>query len=62
MNNDITAAQKLSVSVETTVEGLTPANYNNNHSLLLQYYSDLMTSHSDNQAAYNEAKTILRAL
>jgi hypothetical protein len=62
MQTDINSAQNLSSSVETSVAALTPANYDNNHTVLVQYYTDLKTAQADNQAAAAQAKTIVDGL
>jgi hypothetical protein len=62
MNSDISSAQSLSSTVESAVEGFTPANYDSDHSLLSQYYQNLKSAQTDIQAAYTQGKAIAAAL
>lgn len=59
MKTDISNASSLSSSVETAVLALTPANFNNNHAVLVQYNKQLNTAASDIQQAISEAKTLV---
>jgi hypothetical protein len=62
MNQQITAAQGISTSVESKVLPLQPTDYNSDHTLLSGYRSQLVTAHNDDKAAYQDAKTIVQDL
>jgi len=62
MQAKVAAAQTISTKVETSVLALLPTDYDTNHSVLGGYRDQLKTAHADNQAAYNDAKTIITDL
>jgi hypothetical protein len=62
MNAKISASQSISASIEANVIGLQPTDYNSNHSVLSGDSAQLKTAHSDNTAAYADAKSIVSAL
>jgi hypothetical protein len=62
MNSQISSAQSLASGVETTVLPLQPTDYDSDHSVLEGQKTQLQTAHQDNQAAYNDAKTIVAGL
>lgn len=62
MQAKLAAAQAISTKVETSVLALLPTDYNTNHTVLGGYRDQLKTAHADNQAAYNDAKTIITSL
>ncbi|HEY4964109.1 MAG TPA: hypothetical protein VIH90_05430 [Candidatus Saccharimonadales bacterium] len=62
MITDTQSAQALSSSVETSVVGLQPSDYNSDHTLLIQYFTKLKTALADNQTAAQLGKTIVSSL
>lgn len=62
MNNKIAAAQAVSSQIQAKVINLQPTDYNSDHAILSGDRDQLKTAHEDNQAAYNDAKTIIAAL
>jgi hypothetical protein len=62
MISDTQSAQALSVSVESGVIGLQPADYNADHTLLMQYFTKLKTALAANQAAAQLGKTIISSI
>jgi hypothetical protein len=56
------AAQNISSSMEQTVLVLEPTDYDSDHAVLAGDGAQLQTAHSDNVAAYNDAKNIVSAL
>jgi hypothetical protein len=62
MNAKVKAAQTISSSIETGVIGLQPGDYNNNNAVLSGDGAQLQTARTDNQAAYEDAQTIIKAL
>lgn len=62
MNSEITAAQGISSNIESTVINLQPSDYDSNHSVLSGDSSQLKMALSDEQSAYNNAKTIVEGL
>ena len=62
MNNEIAAAHVISNNIETSIINLQPSDYNSNHDLLVGDNTQLANAHSDDQAAVNNAKTIVTAL
>lgn len=64
--NDLTAktqaAQAISSAIETKVISLQPGDYNTDHTILSGDRDQLKTAHTDNQAAYTDAKAIVTAL
>jgi hypothetical protein len=62
MTSKTTAAQSISSSIESKVITLQPTDYNSDHALLSGDRDQLKTAHTDNQAAYADAKTIVAAL
>jgi hypothetical protein len=62
MISDTQSAQALSQSVESSVIGLVPSDYNSDHTLLQQYFTKLKTALADNQAAAQLGKTIISSL
>ncbi len=59
INTAITTANGLSVSVEKAVIALSPTDYNNDHTLLLQYYGNLKTAETSITQAISLAKTLI---
>lgn len=53
------AAQSIDTTVESKVIGLQPTDYNSDHAILSGYAAQLKTAHSDNQAAFTDAKSII---
>lgn len=62
LNSQVAAASAISSSVETKVLPLQPTDYDSDHTLLTGYRQQLQTAHSDDQAAINDAKTIISGL
>ncbi len=62
LNAKVTAAVAISSSVEQKVLALQPNDYNSDHTVLGGYRDQLKTAHSDNLAAYADAKSIVTAL
>jgi hypothetical protein len=62
MNSQISTAQAISSSVESTVITLQPTDYNANHTVLEGYNSQLQTARSDIISAISYAKTIILSL
>jgi hypothetical protein len=62
MNSEVTAAEGISSNIESTVINLQPSDYDSNHSVLSGDSSQLKTALSDEQSAYNNAKTIVEGL
>jgi hypothetical protein len=62
LNAKVKAAQAISSSIEASVIGLQPSDYNSNHAVLSGDAAQLKTAHSDNQAAYDDAKTIVQGI
>jgi len=62
MTNKTTAAQAISSQIQSKVINLQPTDYNSDHALLSGDRDQLKTAHDDNQAAYNDAKTIVASL
>ncbi len=62
MNSEIKAAAAISASVEAAVINVEPTDFNSNHSVLEGYNTQLKTAHTDDQAAFNDVKTIVNAL
>lgn len=62
LNAKVKAAQAISSSIEASVIGLQPSDYNSNHAVLSDDAAQLKTAHSDNQAAYDDAKTIVQGI
>jgi hypothetical protein len=62
MNAEIAAGQNIAANVETKVIVLQPSDYNSDHKILSVYSSQLKTARSDNQAAFNDAKSIINTL
>ena len=62
MNKLLTNSNSISTSVETAVLALQPSDYNANHAALKGYLTQLQTAHQDNQAAFQDAKTIIVGL
>ena len=62
MQQKIAAAKSISTSVNSKVLPLQPTDYNADHALLSGYRSQLVTAHTDNKAAYEDAKTIVKDL
>ena len=55
-------AQGISSNIEQSVLPLQPSDYNSNHAVLSGDETQLKQAHSDNQAAYTDAKNIISAL
>jgi hypothetical protein len=62
MTSKISAAQAISSNIESSVLSLQPSDYNSNHTVLSGDNTQLKTAHTDDQAAYTDAKTIVSAL
>ncbi len=62
MNNQVAAANKISMDIESSVINLQPSDYNSNHSLLSGDNAQLKTAHTDDQNAATDAKNIVSAL
>ena len=62
MNNQIAAAHSISSKIESSTINLTPTDYNNDHSILSGDNVQLKNAHSDDQAAYTDAKNIVSIL
>jgi hypothetical protein len=62
MTTKTSAAQAISSNVESTVINLQPSDYNSNHAVLSGDNTQLKTAHSDDQAAYTDAKNIVSSL
>jgi hypothetical protein len=62
LNNQVAAANKISSTIETSVIGLQPTDYNSNHSVLSGDNTQLKTAHADDQAAVNDARDIITTL
>ena len=62
MNNQVTAANKISTTIESSVISLQPSDYNSNHNVLSGDNAQLKTAHVDDQAAYADAKSIVSTL
>lgn len=62
MESKTSSAQSIASSLESNVLTLQPSDYNTDHSILSGDLSKLQTAHSDNAAAYAEAKTIVSDL
>jgi len=64
--NDLTTqaknAQAISSTIEASVIGLQPTDYNSNHAVLSGDAGQLQTAHIDNQAALKDAKTMVTEL
>jgi hypothetical protein len=58
----VTASQAISLSVEAKVIVLQPTDYNSDHAILSGYRDQLKTAHSDNEAAFIDAKGVITAL
>lgn len=62
MTSKVSTAQGISSSVESSVIGLQPSDYNSNHSTLSGYRDQLKTAQNDLQGAVSDAKTIITGL
>jgi len=62
MKTQTTTAQGISSSIETKVITLQPSDYDSDHSVLSGDMAQLKTAHSNNEAAYNDAKAIVAGL
>ncbi len=62
MTSKVTAAQGISSSIENKVIGLQPTDYNSDHALLSGDSAQLKTAHTDNMAAFSDAKQIVAGL
>ncbi|HTB48783.1 MAG TPA: hypothetical protein VK712_01740 [Verrucomicrobiae bacterium] len=62
LNSKVAAAQAISSSIESSVIGLQPSDYNSNHSVLSGDRNQLSTAHTDIQAAIADAQSIVTAL
>jgi hypothetical protein len=58
----VSAAQSIASGIETDVVGLKPTDFNSNHSVLSGDAAQLKTAHADNQAAYQDAKSIVAGI
>lgn len=62
MNAKVKAAQGISGTVEAAVINLQPSDFNSNHTVLSGDAAQLQAAHADNQAAYQDAATIVAGL
>lgn len=62
MNNEITAASKISSDIESSVIVLQPSDYNSNHAVLSGDNTQLKTAHADDQQAVTNAQNIITTL
>jgi hypothetical protein len=62
LNTKVSAAQTISSSIETSVVGLQPSDYNSDHTILSGDRNQLKTAQTDIQAAIGDAKSIITAL
>ncbi|MEO8911562.1 MAG: hypothetical protein ABI303_01130 [Candidatus Saccharimonas sp.] len=62
MTAKTTAGQSISSSIELSVIGLQPSDYNANHAVLSGDRAQLKTAHVNNAAAYADAKAIIAGL
>ena len=62
MNTQVHNAQAISTPMEAKVLPLQPSDYNSDHTLLSGDADQLKQAHADNQAALNDAKTLLNDL
>ena len=62
MNAKIAAAQSIANSINQAVINLQPTDYNTSHTVLSGDATQLKTVHTDNEAAYTDAKNIVTGL
>lgn len=62
MNAKLSASTAISSSIEANVINLQPSDYNSNHAVLSGDNTQLKTAHSDNEAAFADAKNIVTGL
>jgi hypothetical protein len=62
MNNQVTAAGKISTTIESSVINLQPTDYNSNHDVLSGDAAQLKIAHTDDQNAYSDATSIVSIL
>jgi hypothetical protein len=62
MNTQLAAASKISSTIEASVVGLQPSDYNSNHQVLAGDNTQLKTARADNLAAFTDAKNIVSTL
>jgi hypothetical protein len=62
MQSKTTAAQAISSNIESSTVNLQPSDYNSNHAVLSGDNTQLITAHSDDQAAATDAKNIIASL
>jgi len=62
LNAKVTAAQTISVNIETSVIGLEPNDYNSNHAILSDDNDQLKTARADLQTARSDAQSIVTGL
>lgn len=62
MTSKVNASLSVSSSVQAKVIGLQPTDYNNDHAILSGDSAQLKTAHTDNVAAYQDAKQIVTGL
>lgn len=62
MNSKISAAQNTASQVESSVINLQPSDYNSNHQVLSGDMTQIKSAHTNNQAAFADAKSIVAAL
>jgi hypothetical protein len=62
LNNQVKIAQGISSTIETAVIGLQPSDYDSNHTVLSGDAAQLKTAQTANQAAFNDAKTIVQGV
>ena len=62
LEQNVTNAQSISTEVESKVLPLQPSDYDGDHTVLSGYRDKLKTAHTDNQAAYADAKAIVQGI
>jgi hypothetical protein len=62
LNTNVTNARNISSSMEQKVLTLQPSDYNSDHALLTGDKAQLQQAHTDNVAAWNDAKNIVQTL
>lgn len=62
LNSEVSASHSISSSMEASVIGLQPSDYNSDHTILVGDYGKLQTAQSDNETAINDANELLSGL
>jgi len=62
MTQKVNASASISSTIQAKVIGLQPTDYNNDHAVLNGTSAQLKTAHTDNVAAYQDAKQIVAGL